>query len=154
MSVRATLLGITMLALGIAALGLLIAILAHVAILTGPSGPSGQSAINQWIFLVSAAVVVALLGVLIIIGVDDATRGVPFSPLYWPFLWTKACLAALMGMIAVSAADYILHGPRLEWTFMFDPEVRVLASLLYFGLVVSLGWQMVVILLGRVRAER
>lgn len=154
MRVRSVVVGLTLVALFGAALAVLTALLAHFTLLTGPVGSGGQTAINQWLALVAAVTSISLFAVLVVIGVDDQSAGAKFSPLYWPFLFTKAFLAAVLSMIGVTALDFVLHGPNLHWRFMLDPEVRVLLSLLFLALSVSLGWQMVIILLGRVRDRR
>lgn len=155
MKFRSVLIGLAIVLLLFASLGVLIALLAHVTFLKGPIGANGQSALNQWLVLIAATVSVALFCVLVIIGVDDQLRRDRLSPLYWPFLATKGILAAFLTIASVTAIDFLSHGANnLQWTWIFDPEVRVLVSLLFLGLAVALGWQLWVIFRGRVIERR
>lgn len=133
-----------------ATLALLIAGAQHVALNPGATTPGGGTRINQFVTIFGAVQSFILCSVLIGIALDDLLSRRSISGLLAPILATKVVVFLLLAVLSVSAVDILLHGVRsLRWMFMFDSDVRLLISLLYFLLPVTLAWQTVVVLRGR-----
>lgn len=122
----------------------------HFTLNAGATTTGGATRVNQYVTIFGATQSILLFTVLAVIGVDDVLNRRPLSPLFAPLVATKAVLLLLLTMLSVTAVDVLLHGVRnLRWMFMFDSDVRLLVSLLYLALPLTLAWQVGVILRGR-----
>lgn len=77
---------------------------------------------------------------LIYLGVREYGGGLLKTPFYRPQILKHACLLAVTGPAGLRGLDRIIHHTHITWNLLLDPEVIVLASLYYFGVLVTSLW--------------
>ena len=113
-----------------------------------PLGAANSVRLNQWLVIAAWLITGALFKAFVAIGIDDWGRG--WSTLYLPWLLVSGGLLGVLTPAAIGSVDLLMHDTR-HWTFVLDPDNRLVTTGFFVVMVAGLGWLFWVLALGRRR---
>ena len=106
---------------------------------------SGRTNFNQFLTLYTTIHLGVLLVLLIAVGLEDYTIGGTLSRLYYPLLALLSVLFGVFFLLSLYAADFLVSRST-AWTWLTDPEVRLMVVLFYALISVSFTWLITILL--------
>lgn len=150
MTRRALLLGSGAAALFLAALLTLVYLLSRLHLPLGRAGTvAGNTYLSIVFVLIGAVMGSLLLSVLCAVVISDWRVGQPFSRLLAPIFATTAGITATTFISSLIGLDLLRHHLHQHWSWLYQPEVRILNNLILLAVFASLGWKIQVLLSGR-----
>jgi hypothetical protein len=102
----------------------------------GIESAQGNTRVSLVLIIIAFAASFLAFATLVAVGIADGVR----DALYWPLASLFGALALYLGQTSATALDFLLHGLKPHWQFLYDPDVRLWQNALLLIVGASLMW--------------